>query len=79
MGLIGRFLGKKPKEKKLKYKSMEKLGINPDWARGKIYRGFVKGMTSEEIYETMKNNEFATQSKKDAIRYIEYLHKRMIG
>ncbi len=79
MGLISRFLGKKPKEKKLKYKSMEKLGISPDWARGKIYQGLVKGMTSEEIYEPMKNNEFATLSKNDAIRYIEYLHKRMIG
>ncbi len=79
MGLIGRFLGKKPKEKKLKYKSMKKLGIHPDWVRGKIYQGLVKGMTPETIYETMKNDEFGTQNKNDAIRYIEYLHKRMIG
>jgi len=79
MGLISRFLGKKPKEKKLKYKSMEKLGISPDWVRGKIYQGLVKGMPPEEIYEAMKNDEFGTQNKNDAIRYIEYLHKRMIG
>jgi hypothetical protein len=79
MGFISRFLGKKPEEKKLKYKSMEKLKIRPDWVRGKIYHGFVKGMTSEKIYETMKNDEFGTQSKKDAIRYIEYFHKQMKG
>ncbi len=58
---------------------MKKLGIEPDWARGKIYQGLVNGMTSEEIYEPMKNNEFATLSKNDAIRYIEYVHEQMKG
>ena len=56
---------------------MKELGIKPDWARGKIYEGFAKGMTSEEIYETLKNDEFSNQSKNEAIRYIEYFHEQM--
>jgi len=56
---------------------MKELGIKPDWARGKIYEEFVKGMTAKEIYETLKNDEFRNQSKNEAIRYIEYFHEQM--
>jgi hypothetical protein len=75
MGLINSILGKKPK-----YRSAKELGIYPGQLRYKLYQCLSEGKSPEQTYERLREEgEFKNQHRNDALRYIEYFHRRMKG
>lgn len=75
MGLIDRIFGRRQK-----YRSTKALGIYPGQLRYKIYQCLSNGKTYQQTYEELcEEGEFQNQGRSDALRYIEYFHRRMKG
>ena len=75
MSLINMLFGKTPK-----YKSPKELGIYPGLLRYKIYKLFIKGKTTEQIYDELKEDElWGNSSGSFRLDYIEYFHRTMKG
>jgi len=75
MGIINRLVGKRHK-----YKTTSELGTYPGQLRYKIYQCLSDGKTVEHIYEELsETGEFKNQNRSDALRYIEYFHRKMKG